>query len=303
MKKPQEHPYRGMLMILAAVAMFSLMDAISKYLTRFYPVTTVVWARYLFHTLLVIVVLGPRLGRGLVQTRRPGAQVVRGLFLAGATLFFVSALKYLPLAEASAISFMAPLLVTVMAVVLLKERVGLALWIAVLSGFVGVLTIIRPGSGIFTWAALLPLVAAVCFASYQILTRRLAGLESPYTSVFYSGLVGMLVLSISLPYGWALPQSGLHLALFALIGIIAGSSHLVLIKAYDFAPASRLAPFSYTQLIWAAVAGYVAFDDFPDFWSVVGITVLMASGIYIATHQHLSDRVERAELPLVPPGA
>lgn len=299
----QGHPYRGMLMMLAAVAMFAVMDTLSKYLTRFYPVTTVVWARYLFHTLLVIGVLGPRLGTALVFTRRPGAQIVRGLLLACASLFFVSAVKYLPLAEASAISFMAPILVTVMAVAVLKEKVSLGGWIAVLSGFAGVLIIIRPGSGIFVWASLLPLGAALCFASYQILTRRLAGMESPYTSVFYSGLVGMLLLSVSLPYAWSPPKSGLHLALFAAMGIIAGASHLMLIKAFDFAPASRLAPFSYTQLIWATAAGYMAFDDFPDVWSLVGIVVLMASGIHIATRQHFSGRLRRAEPALGPPGA
>lgn len=299
--KPQT--FRGIMMIMAAVAMFAAMDTISKYLTRFYPVTTVVWARYAFHTLLVVLVLGPRLGLTLVRTERPGAQCVRGLLLAGASVFFVGALKYMPLAESSAISFLAPLLVTLLAVLVLKEKVELARWVAVAGGFVGVLTIIRPGSGIFAWASLLPLGTAACFAWYQILTRRLAGLESPYVSIFYSGLVGTLLLSIALPYSWALPQSALHLALFTVIGIIGGLSHLILIKAYDFAPASRLAPFSYTQLVWVTVAGYVAFGDFPDRWSLAGIGILMASGIYVATHQHLSERLKRAELPEAPPGA
>jgi drug/metabolite transporter (DMT)-like permease len=299
--KPQT--FRGIMMIMAAVAMFAVMDSISKYLTQFYPVTAVVWARYVFHTLLVILVLGPRLGFALVHTTRPGAQILRGLLLAGASLFFVSALQYMPLAECSAISFLAPLLVTLMAVFLLKEKVEFARWIAVAGGFIGVLTIVRPGSGVFTWASLLPLGTAACFASYQILTRRLAGLESPYTSIFYSGLVGTLLLSISLPYAWSPPQNGLHMVLFAAIGVIGGMSHLILIKAYDFALASRLAPFSYSQLIWATVAGYVAFGDFPDRWSLVGIGILMASGMYVATHQRLSERLQRAELPEAPPGA
>lgn len=304
-KATPENPqtFRGMLMILAAVMMFAIMDSILKYLTRFYPVMTVVWARYVFHTLLVVVVLAPRLGLALVRTARPGAQIVRGLLLAGATLLFVSALKYMPLAETSAISFLAPLLVTMMAVVVLKEKVELARWVAVVSGFIGVLIIIRPGTGIFTWASLLPLGTAICFASYQILTRRLAGLESPYTSIFYPGLVGMVLFSFSLPYTWSPPQSTGHMALFVAAGILAGMSHLTLIKAYEFAPASRLAPFSYTQLIWATVAGYVAFGDFPDHWSLIGIAVLMASGIYIATHQHLSERQQRGELAEGPPGA
>lgn len=284
---------RGMLMIMAAVAMFAVMDSISKYLTRFYPVMTVVWARYLFHTLLVVLVLGPRLGLELVRTRRPRAQFLRGLLLAAASLLFVGALKYLPLAESTAISFLAPLLVTLMAVVLLKEKVEFARWVAVFFGFVGVLIIIRPGGGIFTRASLLPLGTALCFASYQILTRRLAGLESPQTSIFYSGLVGTVLLAIPLPYTWSPLQSAMHLALFAVIGVLGVVGHLILIKAYEFAPASRLAPFSYTQLVWVTAIGYLAFDNFPDFWSLVGIAILMASGIYSAAHQRISDRGSR----------
>lgn len=297
------HPFRAILMILAAVAMFAVLDSISKYLTRFYPVTMVVWARYALHTLLVVLALGPRLRLALVRTARPGAQCVRGLLLASSSLFFVGALRYMPLAETSAISFLAPLLVTLLAVMVLKEKVESARWLAVAGGFVGVLTIIRPGSGIFAWASLLPLGTAACFGWYQILTRRLAGLESPYVSIFYSGLVGTLMLSLVLPWSWTPPRSASHLALFAAIGIIGGLSHLILIKAYDFAPASRLAPFSYSQLIWATVAGYIAFGDFPDHWSLIGIGILMACGIYVATHEHLSERTQRAELPEAPPGA
>ncbi len=285
---------RGMLMIMTAVALFAVMDSISKYLTRFYPVVNVVWARYMSHTLVVLLVLGPRLGLELVRTRRPVAQLLRGLLLASASLSFVGALKYMPIAESSAISFLAPLLVTVAAVVVLKEKVEFARWIAVFSGFIGVLIIIRPGSGIFAWASLFPLATAFLFASYQVLTRRLAGLENPYTSIFYSGLAGSLLLAIPLPFTWTPPQNGVHIALFATIGIIGVVGHLMLIKAYEYAPASRLAPFSYTQLIWVTVIGYLAFDDFPDFWSLAGIAVLMASGIYIATHQHLAERKQPA---------
>lgn len=279
-----------MLLIMAAVLLFAVMDSISKYLTQFYPVLSVVWARYLLHTLLVIVALGPRLGLSLVRTRRPAAQFARGALLTAATLFFVTAIKHMPIAEATAIQFLAPLLVTAMAVVVLKEKVEFARWVAIVCGFVGVLIIIRPGSGVFTWASLLPLATAACFASYQILTRRLAGIENSYTSLFYTGLVGAVLLSIPLTYAWSPPQSGVHLALFALIGILGGLGHLILIKAYDLAPASSLAPFSYTQLIWVTVAGYLAFDNIPDFWSFAGMAILMVSGIYTAMHQHRSER-------------
>ena len=149
---------------------------------------------------------------------------------------------------------------------------------------------------------LFPLLNAVAFASYQILTRRLSGLESPYTSIFYSGLVGTVLLSATLPFTWVSPISGLHVALFMISGLLGGLGHLILIKAYDHAPASRLAPFSYTQLIWVAMIGFFAFGDFPDAWSLTGIAILMGSGLYTATHQHLSDRQRLGERTNVPAG-
>ena len=277
-------------MVMTAVAIFSVGDLAAKYLTRFYPIALIVWARFAFHLLLVVVALGPRYGRSLVRTNRLGAQITRGLLLVLGSIFFVSALKFMPLAETTAIAYLAPLLVTLMSVVFLKEKVELARWIAVFCGFIGVLTIIRPGSNVFTWAVLLPIGNAIAFASYQILTRRLAGLESPYTSIFYAGLVGTVLMSLVLPGVWVPPQSVLHAVLFAAIGMLGGFGHLILIKAYDHAPASRLAPFSYSQLIWVAAIGFFAFGDFPDAWSLLGIAILVASGIYIASHQRRSER-------------
>lgn len=297
------HSPRGPVLIMTAVAMFVVMDTISKYLSAFYPVPAIVWARYFFHVLLVVVILGPRLGLALVRTRRLGVQLARGLLLAASTLFFVFAIKEMPLAETSSITFIAPVLVTLMGAFFLKEKVDTARWLAVAGGFAGVLIIVRPGGGVFTWASVLPLCCAASFACYQILTRKLANLESPYTSIFYSGLVGTVIMSLVLPFVWTRPQSLTHALLFVIIGIIGGLSHLVLIKAYDYAPASRLAPFSYTQLIWVTVMGYLAFGHFPDHWSLIGIAVIMASGIYIATHQQLSERQQRAELRESAPGA
>lgn len=283
--------------------MFVVQDSISKYLSRFYPVPAIVWARYFFHLLLVLIALGPRMGLGLARTRRLGVQLVRGLLLALSTLLFIFAVKQMPLAESSSISFLAPVLVTLMAAFILKEKVEWARWLAVAGGFAGVLIVIRPGSGLFAWASLLPLGTATCFAYYQILTRQLAHLENPYTSIFYSGLVGSVLMSFTLPFVWTMPQSLDHALLFVVIGIVGGSSHLILIKAYDCAPASRLAPFSYTQLIWVVLVGYLVFGDFPDHWSLIGIAVIMASGIYIATHQRLSDLQQRIEMRESAPGA
>lgn len=297
------HPLRGILMILAAVTLFTIIDAIAKYLSRFYPIPGIVWARYAFHFLFVLVILGPRKGRGLARTMHPGLQIARGFLLAASSMFFFSALKFMPLAEASSISFVTPMLVTVLGVMLLKEEVEFARWAAVAAGFAGVLIIIRPGSGVFSWVALLPLGSAASFALYLILTRKLADVDSPYTSLFYSGLVGTVLLAFVPPFSWTTPTSLGHALLLPTIGFIGGLSHLILIRAYEHAPVSTLAPFSYTQLIWVIFLGYVLFGEFPDRWSLLGIAVITASGIYVARHQHLSQRAARGELQQSAPRA
>ena len=279
---------KGVLMVLVAVIFFSITDSLAKYLTLFYPVSLVVWARFAFHLLLVVILLGPRYRSKLIRTQRPAEQVLRGLLLLFGSLLFISALKFLPLAEATAIAYLAPLFVTLMSVFFLKEKVELARWIAILCSFAGVLIIIRPGSGVFTWAALLPVANALTFAVYQIVTRRLANLESPYTSIFYVGLVGTVLLSGILPDVWTLPHTWGHALAFAAIGLFAALGHLILIKAYVYASAARLAPFSYSQLIWVALIGFILFGDFPDAWSLIGMAILIASGVHMAAHQRRS---------------
>jgi len=290
---PRPQLSRSILMVMVAVIFFSVGDLLAKYLTRFYPIALIVWARFTFHLLLIILALGPRYGLALVRTKRLGTQLIRGLLLLMGSVFFVSALKFMPLAEATAIAYLAPVLVTIMSVVFLGEKVEISRWLAVFCGFVGVLTIIRPGSSIFTWAALLPVANAMSFATYQILTRKLAGLEGPYTSIFYAGLVGSVLSLFTLPGVWTMPQNLEHVAAFLGVGALGGFGHLILIKAYEHAPASRLAPFSYSQLIWVALIGFFVFGDFPDHWSLLGIAILVTSGIYIASHQRRLERRAR----------
>jgi drug/metabolite transporter (DMT)-like permease len=245
---------------------------------------------------LIVSVLGPRLGMGLIRTKRLAEQILRGLLLMLGALFFIAALKHLPLAEATAIAYLSPLFVTLLSVIFLKETVEPTRWIAILCSFGGVLIIIRPGSHFFSWAILLPAANALAFAVYQIVTRRLAGMESPYTSIFYAGLVGAVVLSAIVPDVWMLPQSPWHVVAFIVLGVLGALGHLILIKAYDHAPASRVAPFSYSQLCWVAIIGYFAFGDFPDAWSLFGMAVIIASGVFMATRRgarpdeiHLDD--------------
>ena len=302
-KRSAQNPQvlRGIVMVMFAVAIFAVGDFLSKYLARFYPIGLIVWARYAFHLLFVVVVILPRHGLKLIRTARPGIQLLRCTLLVIASILFVWALKYLPLAESTSIAYLAPLMITVMSVVFLKEKIERARWIAVVCGFIGVLTIIRPGSTVFSWAVFLPMGNALAFATYQILTRRLYGIDSPYTSIFYSGLVGTALLSLALPFSWVTPQNGLHAAAFVGLGVFAGFGHLILTMAYAHGPASRLAPYSYSQLIWVMALGYLAFGDFPDRWSLLGIAILVGSGIYTATHQRIAGWLQRDTQRKLPP--
>ncbi len=289
------HHLRGIIYIMLAVSFFALLDATAKYLSQFYPVTGIVWARYFFQALLMLIVLGPRMGLDLVRTKRPRLQLARGAVLVGASLTFFTALSLMPLAEGSAISFTAPLLLMALSVPLLRERVDGPAWIAVWLGFAGVVLIIRPGTGVFTWVALLPLCTAACNAFYQILTRKLSGVDNTLTTLFYGGLVGAVIMSFMLPFYWTTPQSLFHAFLYVMLGVLAGIGHFILIKAFDHAPASLLAPFIYVQVVAVLILGYLVFGSFPDAWSLCGMAIIVASGIFVATRQARRMLSARAE--------
>jgi len=280
-----QHHLRGILLIVAAVSTFALMDTTAKYLSRTYPVPGIVWARYAAQTLFLVVVLAPQLRLGLLRTRRPALQLLRGGILAASTVFFFSALALMPIAEAVAITFLSPLLLTAASAWLLKERVRRSAWAALLAGFIGVLIIIRPGGGVFTPAAILPILTAVSFAAYQLLTRKLAGVDSTMTTLFYSAIVGTLLLAPGLPLYWRFPESGFDAALFAVLGVLASAGHFVLIRAFEHAPPSVLAPFVYSQLVAVLVLGYLVFGDFPDGWSLLGMAIIVLAGAWIAARQ------------------
>jgi len=280
-----QHHLRGILLIVAAVSTFALMDTTAKYLSRTYPVPGIVWARYAAQTLFLVVVLAPQLRLGLLRTRRPGLQLLRGGILAASTVFFFSALALMPIAEAVAITFLSPLLLTAASAWLLKERVRRSAWAALLAGFIGVLIIIRPGGGVFTPAAILPILTAVSFAAYQLLTRKLAGVDSTMTTLFYSAIVGTVLLAPGLPLYWRFPESGFDAALFAVLGVLASAGHFVLIRAFEHAPPSVLAPFVYSQLVAVLVLGYLVFGDFPDGWSLLGMAIIVLAGAWIAARQ------------------
>jgi drug/metabolite transporter (DMT)-like permease len=269
------------LFVLAGLCLASL-DATAKFLVRDHPVLLVVWARYAGQMAIVTPYAWHRAGHGFWRTRRLPAQLVRSLYLVIATGCFFTGLRYLPLAEASAITFMAPLFVVALALPVLGERPTRPRIVASLAGFAGILLLIRPGAPALHPAAVLLVGAALANALYQLATRKLRD-ENPQTMLFYSALVGTVLLTAALPFALeASPITWRDGGLLLLTGLLAGVGHGLFIAAFARAPAALLAPFTYLQIAWAVLYGILVFGQHPDGWSAVGIGIVVGSGVLLA---------------------
>jgi drug/metabolite transporter (DMT)-like permease len=282
----KDHPLRRALpLILLAGLCFSTLDATAKYLVQDHALFLVVWARYVGQMLVVTPIAWHRGGRDFWRTQHLRMQLVRSLCLVCATMCFFGGLRFLPLAEGSAITFLAPMFAIVLSMPVLGERPTRARWIASIVGFTGILILVRPGSAVFHPATGLLVLAAISNALYMLLTRKVPN-DTPYTTLFYSALVGTVGLSFALPFGvmpsTATVRDGLFLML---LGLLAGVGHWMLIRAFLMASASSLVPFTYLQMIWATLYGYFVFGQFPDGLSVVGMTVIVASGVALMLHE------------------
>jgi drug/metabolite transporter (DMT)-like permease len=233
--------------------------------------------------------LGPRRVRRALTTRFRTLQLGRSLGFAVHTVLFIAAITFLPLADAIALLFVGPLMVTALSAPLLGERVSMPRWLGVLIGFVGAMVIIRPGFGVFHWATTLVLLSAACFALYQIATRELSNHEDPLTTLFYTPVAGLVAMSGLTPFYWTTPTFRDAL-LMALMGTIGAFAHFMLIKAYETAEASSLAPFSYVLIVSATILGYAVFGDLPDAWTVMGTLIVVAGGLYVGYRE---ARIER----------
>jgi drug/metabolite transporter (DMT)-like permease len=273
-------------LFLSAQLFFNLVDATGKYLVRDFPVLTVTWARYVFHLVFMVAYVAATWTPGLLATRRPRLQIGRGLTLVGFATFLFAALKYLPQAEAVAISFVAPLLILILAGPLLGERVGWARWAAAIAGFAGMLTVVRPGSGLAPLGVAFALATLACNTAFQLTTRKLALTEHPIATVFYSAVVGTVGTTVLLPLG--LPDrwpDAWQATLFLSFGVTGSVSHLLLIRAYRLAPASFIAPLIYCHIVMATLSGWIFFGQFPDGVTLAGIAAIVTSGAAIAAHE------------------
>jgi len=266
-------------LMIGAVFCFASMDATAKYLMKEIGPAQTIWARYTIQAVLVTVLILPKINV-YGRTKYPKLQFLRSVALMMASTLFFFAFSRLGLAEASAIFNISPVLITLGAFLFLREQIGLRRVIGILVSLLGALIIIRPGSGVFTIYALLPIGAAIFYSIYSLVTRFVGTDESPWTSLFYSAIFGAFCYSIYIVFHWN-PMSANALLLTIIIGFFGTAGHICLIRALTLGEASLVAPFIYTNLLFTTIWGLVLFGDFPDFWTIVGALIIVAAGIYV----------------------
>ncbi|SDK01544.1 DMT family transporter [Aliiruegeria lutimaris] len=287
---PQIDNIRGVVLMALAFALFSVCDMQAKLLTgEFHPVQ-IVWTRQLALLAGVVVALGVH-GPGLFRSRHPALQVVRGLLVVASAASFISAIRFVPLADAVAVTFIAPFIVTILSARLLGEHVSWQRWMAVAVGFLGAMIVIRPGMGVMHPAMLLIVVAATCFALRQVLSRRLAASDRTITTVAYTAIVSVATLSLPLFLFWQSPETGRQWALLGGMALTAALGEWLVIRALEIGQAVVLAPIHYSMMIWATFWGWLIFDDLPDGWTVTGTAVIMITGLYILRGERSGNRL------------
>ncbi len=279
MTESKENIALGIMWMLGTMCLFISMDTIAKFLTQTIPAPQVVWARFNFHILCMLILLRGSLFT-LIRTENLKLQLLRSTFLLLATTMFFTGLRVTPLATAATIMFLSPIVVTMLAIPLLGEQVGIRRWMGILIGFTGALIVVRPDTGSIATGHLLVIGAAISNAMYQIITRKVRARDHAMTSLLYSALVGALFTSATVSSQWQTPDA-LAWLLFLTMGFLGAASHFCLIRAFSLAPASTVAPYTYSALLWATLFGYIIFNDLPDRWTLIGATLIVTSGLYI----------------------
>ena len=276
----------GIACMLIASSLFPVMNGLVQILSERYSTEQVVWARAASHLMFILGLFAPRFGvAALLRTVTLKWQIIRsGVHLASMLCFFTG-VKYLPLAKAASISFTTPFFVALLAWPMLGERITPRRLMAIMVAFFGVLIVIRPGTEVFQWASLFMLGSAICYALYQILTRRIASVETPETSAIYSSIVGAFGLMFVLPFVWKTPETLRDVAYFCSLGVLGALGHYCVARALHYAPANIVTPFQYMQLLGSVVVGYLFFGNFPDVLGWIGAAIIVGAGLYIGWSQ------------------
>lgn len=284
----------AILLVIAAVALFSVSDVLAKLLRESLPAVEIAWIRYVTFAGLAVLLAARGRFAGL-WPRQPGLQVLRGLAVLASAILFITGLGYLPVAEATAISFISPAFITALSIPFLGEIVGFRRWAAVLIGLLGVMIVIRPGSGAVQAAAALPLLSALCWAVGMVTTRRMGTRDRSETTLLWSALVGLAVLTAWVPFDFV-PPGARQIGIGLVVGVCSSVGQYLVILAYRRAGASVLAPFSYVQLLSSTVIAYFTFGTVPDRATLLGAAVIILSGLYTAHRERI-----RARGPTPPP--
>ena len=270
---------KGICLILVTLALFTSMDSVAKHLVQNYPPIQVIWARYLSQTVVSFILLSPVLYR-ILRTKNFKLQILRSALLFTATICFFTSLKTLKLADVNAIFQVSPIFVTILSVLVLKETVGHRRWLGVAFGLIGALLIIGPGTGVFSYTVILPIISALSYAAYVISTRYLSQDESPLTSFVYTALLGSIAASVLVVPSWT-PIESSDLFVFSVFGLVGATGHFLLIHAYRISEASFLAPFNYIGILYGSLWGFYFFNEVPSLITILGGLIIVSSGIYI----------------------
>jgi drug/metabolite transporter (DMT)-like permease len=280
---------RGLIYMALAFFLFAASDAQVKVLTSSLHPIQIVWTRQLGLLLGVLILLAIK-GPQILRTRHPVLQITRGVLAVFSAVFFVFAISYVPLADAVAVSFVAPFMVTVMGALFLREPVGIRRWSAIAIGFIGTLIIIRPGLGVVHPAMMLVVLAATCFAARQVLSRGLAATDRTSTTVAYTAIASVALLTLPLPFVWITPETPQQILLLISVAAFAALGELLVIKALEIALAVVLAPVHYSLIIWGTLYGWLIFGQFPDKWTSIGALIILATGIYVLNRERQLSR-------------
>ena len=277
---------RGPILNLSAWLILPIMDAIAKYLSYSLPILQITWFRFFFSAVITGIFIYLFSRKSFVRSKNIKSQVLRGILLLTSSLLFFYAISVISLAKALTLAFICPLIVTTLSPYFLKERVGRRRWTAVIVGFLGVLLVIRPGIVEFNWASLASLGTGLCYAIYLIVTRSLKDTDNGLLTLLLTSIIGTVVLSIYLPFVWVNPSLN-QLLLAVNMGFIAALAHGLIIISYNYSDASKLAPLGYFEIIPNIIIGYIWFSDLPDKYTVLGLLVIILSGVYVFRREQI----------------